>query len=77
DAEEALRIGLVDRVVPDGACRGAAEQLAHEIAAFPQPTMLVDRLSVYDSSFEREFERGITVLDEARRGAARFSGRGS
>jgi len=72
DAAEAKAIGLADRVVPDGAALEAAEQLAREIASFPQPTMRVDRLSVYDASLEREFERGLTVLDEARRGAQRF-----
>src|SRR5688572_25397844 len=35
-AEEALRIGLVNRVVPPGTARAAAERLAMEIAAFPQ-----------------------------------------
>ena len=35
-AEEALRIGLADRVVADGQSRPAAEALAREIAAFPQ-----------------------------------------
>ena len=72
DAAEAKAIGLADRVVPDGAALEAAEQLAREIASFPQPPMRVDRLSVYDASLEREFERGLTVLDEARRGAQRF-----
>jgi enoyl-CoA hydratase len=71
-AEEALRIGLADRVVPHGAAREAAEELARELAAFPQATLRADRLSVYDASFEREFERGLTVMDEARRGARRF-----
>lgn len=32
-AEEALRIGLVDRLVPEGAARSSAHQLAKEIAA--------------------------------------------
>jgi enoyl-CoA hydratase len=58
--------------VPHGAAREAAEELARELAAFPQATLRADRLSVYDASFEREFERGLTVMDEARRGARRF-----
>jgi len=29
-------------------------------------------LSVYDGRLEAEFERGLTVMDEARRGAERF-----
>jgi enoyl-CoA hydratase/carnithine racemase len=73
-ADEALRIGLADRVVLSGTARGAAEALAHELAAFPQATMRADRLSVYDGSLEREFERGSRLLDEAKRGAQRFAG---
>jgi enoyl-CoA hydratase len=80
-AEEARAIGLADRVVPDGAAREAAEELALELARFPQATMRADRLSVYevlgrplDEALAREFARGSQVLDEARRGAARFAG---
>jgi enoyl-CoA hydratase len=72
-ADEALRMGLADRVVPMGTSRAAAEQLARELAAFPQATMRADRLSVYDGSLEREFARGAALLDEARRGAERFT----
>src|SRR5712691_117057 len=35
-ADEALAIGLVNRVVPAGESRAAAEQLARELAALPQ-----------------------------------------
>ena len=80
-AEEALRIGLADRVVPAGASRAAAEELALELAEFPQATMRADRLSVYENlgrpvedALVREFARGAEVLDEARRGAERFAG---
>jgi enoyl-CoA hydratase len=79
-ADEALRIGLADRVVADGGARRAAEELAHEIASFPQPTMRADRASVFDGlglpgdeAMRREFERGLGVLEEARRGAGRFA----
>lgn len=79
-AEEALRIGLADRVVGEGSARQAAEALGHEIAAFPQPTMRADRASVFeglglpvDEALRREFERGVEVLEEARRGAGRFA----
>jgi enoyl-CoA hydratase len=81
-AEEALRIGLVDRVVPKGGARAAAEALAGEIARFPQTCMLGDRASVYDGlglSLEEairvELEHGIpVVLDPAlQHGAARFA----
>ena len=46
-ADEALRIGLADRVVPDGEALGAAIELAKQIAAFPQICMNSDRLSAY------------------------------
>jgi enoyl-CoA hydratase len=80
-AEEALRIGLADRVVPPGASRAAAEELALELAEFPQGAMRADRLSVHENlgrptgdALAREFARGAAVLDEARSGAARFAG---
>jgi enoyl-CoA hydratase len=46
-AEECYRIGLCERLVPDGNARTAAETLAHEIAHFPQECMRADRRSVY------------------------------
>src|SRR4030081_1611702 len=42
-AQEALQMGLANRVVPCGAARAAAEELAREIAAFPQLCMRTDR----------------------------------
>src|SRR5207302_10688264 len=36
-ASEALGLGLGDRVVPEGASRTAAAELAQELARFPQP----------------------------------------
>ncbi len=79
-AEEALRIGLADRVVPRGASRAAAEELGRQLAEFPQPTMRADRLSVYGGlglpvgdALAQELERGAQVLEEARRGAERFA----
>lgn len=80
-AGEALAIGLANRVVPDGAARSSAEELALELAEFPQATMRADRLSVYESlgvpldeALAGEFARGSQLLDEARRGAERFAG---
>ncbi|MCH2991126.1 enoyl-CoA hydratase, partial [Listeria monocytogenes] len=35
-ADEALQIGLANRVVPSGSARAEAEELAAELAAFPQ-----------------------------------------
>jgi enoyl-CoA hydratase/carnithine racemase len=73
-AEEALRIGLANRVVPRGAARAAAEELAREIASFPQATMRADRSSALTArSLEEELARGVEVLEEARAGAERFA----
>jgi enoyl-CoA hydratase len=48
DAHEAHRIGLVDRVVPDGTALDAAVELAATIASFPWRCVLNDRRSVYE-----------------------------
>lgn len=48
-ADECERIGLCEYVVPDGAARARAEQLAHEIARFPQRCVRADRRSARDS----------------------------
>ena len=82
DAKEALSIGLVNRVVRKGAAREAAEELAREIAEFPQVCMRGDRMSAYqqfDLSFEEamanEFKHGLSALkEETSAGAKRFSG---
>src|SRR5689334_1472405 len=50
DATEALAIGLVNRVVPRGTARAAAEALARQIAAFPQTCMRNDRRSAYEEA---------------------------
>lgn len=68
-ADEALRIGLVDRVVPKGQALPAAQALAAEIARFPQTCVRSDRAAVYDglgASLEEalriEFEHGQRAL---------------
>lgn len=80
-AREAHAIGLVDRVVPRGSAREAAEALAAEIAAFPWTCVRNDRRSVYEcldldfhSALRRETELGLESLacDEMREGVARF-----
>lgn len=81
-ADEALAMGLVNRVVPDGDARRAAEQLAHELAAFPQQCMLADRASAYNQwnlplaeALRQEGRLGVPiVLAEGAAGAARFLG---
>jgi enoyl-CoA hydratase len=80
-AEEALAIGLANRVVPSGAARAAAEELAAQIAAFPQLCMRHDRRSTYeqhdlplDEAIANELRHGLVALEhEALPGAARFA----
>jgi enoyl-CoA hydratase len=79
-AEEARDMGLVDRVVASGHAREAAEQLAAQIATFPQTCMRNDRRSLYyqDGRSEAEamayeFELGQRSLNvEGLAGARRF-----
>lgn len=80
-ADEALAIGLANRVVPSGRAREEAEALADAIAKFPQACMRADRLSAYhqhdlelDAALARELAGGRPVLADAARGAARFAG---
>jgi enoyl-CoA hydratase len=49
-ADEALAMGLVNRVVPEGSARAAAEALALELSALPQVCLRQDRLSAYEQS---------------------------
>jgi len=81
-AIEALDIGLIHRVVPKGAARAAAEELAREIAQFPQVCMRGDRASAYeqfdlsfDEALANEFNHGLAALkQETSAGAKRFAG---
>ncbi len=79
-AEEALAIGLANRVVPTGEARQRAEELATQLAALPQQCMRSDRLSMLHQWGETEtdamdFEFGSIsrVAAEAREGAGRFA----
>ena len=81
-AEEAVQMGLANRLVEDGEARSAAEQLAREIAAFPQRCMRHDRLSAYqqwsldlEGALGREYELGLAVVKsgETVEGATRFA----
>ncbi|HEY9392362.1 MAG TPA: crotonase/enoyl-CoA hydratase family protein [Mycobacteriales bacterium] len=79
-AAEAHAMGLVNRLVPAGQARAAAEELAAEIARFPQRAMAHDRLSALDqygmdlpAALRAEFDSGrIALSTEAPAGAARF-----
>src|SRR6059036_3959793 len=46
--DEALRMGLANRIVPPGRALEAAVALAHELARFPQRCLRSDRLAVYE-----------------------------
>ncbi len=81
-AEEALRIGLVTRLVEPGRALDEAQKLAHVIAAFPSGALRTDRRSVLnqwslslDDAADAEHRGGIEVLEsgEAQQGARRFS----
>ncbi len=81
EADEAQRIGLADRVVPDGSALAAAVELAKQIAAFPQICMNSDRLSAYrqwdfgiEGALAHEAHAGLAPLREgAAAGAKRFT----
>ncbi|MFE6909949.1 crotonase/enoyl-CoA hydratase family protein [Streptomyces erythrochromogenes] len=81
-AAEAHAIGLVNRLVPAGEARRAAERLAHEIAGFPQLCLRHDRLSVREQhglgereALAAEYRHGLVPLTagETQAGADRFA----
>ena len=80
DADEALAIGLANRVVPPGQARQAAEDLAAELARFPQGCLRADRNSAlrqWGSSeaeaMDAEFGSLSAVAAESVAGARRFA----
>nr|WP_210247645.1 crotonase/enoyl-CoA hydratase family protein [Salinarimonas soli] len=80
-ADEALSFGLANRLAPPGQARAEAEQLAAEIARFPQACVRADRVSSYaqwgesmEEALRREGRDGEVVLQrEAINGAGRFA----
>jgi enoyl-CoA hydratase/carnithine racemase len=87
DAEEALRWGLVNEVVPESGHVERALEIAEGLAGFPQPTMLSDRRAAIEGSglppaegLLLEAELGRASIETGLRGAARFAageGRGA
>lgn len=81
DAEEALRIGLANRVVDPGQAVPAALELAEQIAAFPFACVLADRASTYAGldlplaeALRAEGAAGVPIVErEGVAGAARFA----
>ncbi|MES9683145.1 crotonase/enoyl-CoA hydratase family protein [Gottfriedia acidiceleris] len=80
-AEEALSMGLANRIVEVGTVKEEAEKLAAHIAQYPQLCMKNDRKAVYegfDLDFEKamqlEFTLGMTVVQsgESMKGAKHF-----
>jgi enoyl-CoA hydratase len=79
-ANEALAMGLANRVVPKGEARQRAEELAAELADLPQGCMRADRLSAINQwgsseavAMDYEFASISRVAAESLSGAARFA----
>jgi len=81
DADECLRIGLCETVVPNGEARQAAEEMARVIAAFPKLSLRADRRSVNlqyglpeRAALEKEWHNCTGVFKaEGAAGVARFA----
>ena len=80
--EDALRMGLANRLVEKGEAEAGAIELAGQICQFPQTCMRSDRLSSYEQwslplaeAMRNEFRRGKHVIDsgETIDGAKRFA----
>lgn len=81
-AEEALQMGLANRVVAEGEALAAALELAQQLSKFPQNCLRSDRLSAYeqwamplDEALLNEYERGVAVVasQETLAGASSFA----
>jgi enoyl-CoA hydratase len=82
DAEEAMAMGLANRVVADGESLSAALELADQLCRFPQNCLRSDRLSAceqwgmsLEDALANEFTRGMSVIEshETVTGATRFA----
>jgi enoyl-CoA hydratase len=78
-AEEAERMGLVNRVVAPGGSLAAAQELAARLARFPQTCLREDRLSVLEqpglsepAALANELDHGRRSLAEVQAGVERF-----
>ncbi|QYC43323.1 putative enoyl-CoA hydratase echA8 [Nonomuraea coxensis DSM 45129] len=79
-AREAYEMGLANRIVPNGEARARAEELAREIARFPQACLRGDRMSALEQeglgeaeAMRNELRHGLVSLPDAGDGAARFA----
>ncbi|KAF0969965.1 MULTISPECIES: crotonase/enoyl-CoA hydratase family protein [Gordonia] len=81
-ADEALQMGLANRVVPSGTALDAAVELATQIAGFPQTCLRHDRMSVLeqngldnDAALMNELQHGmVSLAADTVAGATRFAG---
>jgi enoyl-CoA hydratase len=80
--DEALQMGLANRLVESGRALEGALELARELARLPQRCMRSDRMSAYeqwsmswDDAMRNEFRRGMEVISsgETVAGAKRFA----
>jgi enoyl-CoA hydratase len=81
ETDEALAMGLVTEVVPEGRHLERALEMAEGLAAFPQETMLADRRAAIEgfglpleAGLALEAQSGLETLLVAQAGAARFAG---
>jgi enoyl-CoA hydratase len=82
-ADEALRMGLANRLVPNGSARAEAIAIAKQISQFPQTCMRADRLSALrqwdiadeEDAIANEMRGGLEVIGsgETLAGATRFA----
>jgi enoyl-CoA hydratase len=79
DAQEALAIGLANRVVAVGQSLAAAQELAASLARFPQRCLREDRLSLLEGeglsegeAMANELRHGLASLTEVQAGLERF-----
>ena len=80
-ADECYRIGLCEKVVPEGEALEAALEMAHEICRFPREAMLADRRSIIENQgasiregLRREWANGIdSCINQGTAGAGRFA----
>ena len=81
-AEECLRIGLCEYVTPKGGARAKAEELAHEIARFPQTCVRADRrsaikshgLGIREALIQEWYNGREALIVDGVAGATRFKG---
>ena len=81
-AKECLPIGLCEYVTPKGGSRAKAEELAQEIARFPQVCVRADRrsaikshgLTVREALIQEWYNGREALIADGVAGAARFSG---